>query len=71
MGCRPVAMVIMHVHKCERRIYENLSREGHKRSMQWQLGVLGTITAFAYRHRETEKITGEGGIRTRLYSTLD
>ena len=25
------------------------------RSMQWQLGILGTISAFAYRHRETEK----------------
>jgi len=25
------------------------------RSMQWQLGVLGTISAFAYRHRETKK----------------
>ena len=25
------------------------------RSMQWQLGVLGTISAFAYRNRETKK----------------
>ena len=25
------------------------------RSMQWQLGMLGTISAFAYRHRETKK----------------
>ena len=25
------------------------------RSMQWQLGILGTIPAFAYRHRETKK----------------
>ena len=25
------------------------------RSMQWQLGILGTISAFAFRHRETEK----------------
>jgi len=25
------------------------------RSMQYQLGVLGTISAFAYRHRETKK----------------
>ena len=23
------------------------------RSMQWQLGILGTISAFAYRHEET------------------
>ena len=23
--------------------------------MQWQLGILGTISAFAYRHRETKK----------------
>ena len=25
------------------------------RSMQWQLGILGTISAFAFRHRETKK----------------
>jgi hypothetical protein len=25
------------------------------RSMQWQLGVLGTISASAFRHRETKK----------------
>ena len=25
------------------------------RSMKWQLGILGTISAFAYRHKETEK----------------
>jgi len=25
------------------------------RSMQWKLGILGTIFAFAYRHRETKK----------------
>jgi len=23
--------------------------------MQWQLGILGTISAFAFRHRETKK----------------
>ena len=25
------------------------------RSMYWQLGILGTISAFAFRHRETKK----------------
>jgi hypothetical protein len=25
------------------------------RSMQYQLGVLGTISAFAYRHKESKK----------------
>ena len=25
------------------------------RSMWWQLGMLGTVSAFAYRHRETKK----------------
>ena len=25
------------------------------RNMQWQLGTLGTISAFAFRHRETKK----------------
>jgi len=27
------------------------------RSMYWQLGILGTISAFAFRHRETKKKT--------------
>jgi len=31
------------------------------RSMQWQLGVLGTISAFAYRHRETKENLCRGG----------
>ena len=31
------------------------------RSMQWQLGMLGTISAFAYRNRETEKNLCRGG----------
>jgi len=31
------------------------------RSMQWQLGMLGTISAFAYRHRETKKNLCRGG----------
>ena len=31
------------------------------RSMQWQLGILGTISAFAYRHRETKKNLRRGG----------
>ena len=25
------------------------------RSMKWQLGISGTISAFAYRHKETKK----------------
>jgi len=25
------------------------------RSMQWQIGVLGTFSAFNFRHRETKK----------------
>ena len=25
------------------------------RSIKWQLGILGTISAFAYRHRGTKK----------------
>jgi hypothetical protein len=31
------------------------------RSMQQQLGVLGTISAFAFRHRETKKNLCRGG----------
>ena len=36
------------------------------RSMQWQLGVLGTISAFTFRHKETKKKTcaEEAGRRT-------
>jgi hypothetical protein len=30
------------------------------RSMYWQLGILGTISAFAYRHRETNKTLCRG-----------
>ena len=26
------------------------------RSMQWQLGILGTVSAFAFRHRETKNV---------------
>jgi hypothetical protein len=36
------------------------------RSMQKQLGVLGTISAFAYGHRETKKNLCRGG-RIFLY----
>jgi len=31
------------------------------RSMYWQLGILGTISAFAFRHRETKKNLCRGG----------
>ena len=31
------------------------------RSMQWQLGILRTISAFAFRHRETKKTLCRGG----------
>ena len=31
------------------------------RSMQWQFGVLGTVSAFAYGHRETKKHLCRGG----------
>ena len=27
------------------------------RSMWWQLGILGTISAFAYQHRKTKEKT--------------
>jgi len=39
------------------------------RSMQWQLGVLGTITAFAYKHRETKKKLCRGGRSQDLPNT--
>ena len=39
------------------------------RSMQWQLGILGTITAFAYRHRKTKKNLCRGGRSQDLPNT--
>ena len=47
----------------------NLSREGYIRSMYWQLGMLGTISAFAFRHRETEKNLCRGGRSQDLPNT--
>ena len=31
------------------------------RSMKWQLGILRTMSAFAYIHRETKKSLCQGG----------
>ena len=39
------------------------------RSMYWQLGILGTISAFAYRHRETKKNLCRGGRSQDLPNT--
>jgi hypothetical protein len=39
------------------------------RSMQQQLGVLGTISAFAYTHRETKKNLCRGGRLQNLPDT--
>ena len=39
----------------------DLIREGYMRSMQWQLGILGAILAFVYRHRETKNYLCRGG----------
>ena len=39
------------------------------RSMQWQLGMLGTISVFAYRQRETERNLCRGGRSQDLPST--
>ena len=39
----------------------DLSREGYMRSMWWQLGMLGAISAFAYRYRETKNNLCRGG----------
>ena len=39
------------------------------RSMQWRLRILGTISAFAYRHRETKKNLCRGGRSQDLPNT--
>ena len=39
------------------------------RSMQWQLGILGNISAFAYRHRETKKNLCRSGRSHELLNT--
>jgi len=49
LGCHQVAVVILHVNKIWNWLLLNLSWEGYMRSMLWQLGMLGTISAFAYR----------------------
>ena len=54
LSCHPVAVVILYVKKTRNWFLLNLSREGYMRSMQWQLGILGTISAFAFGHRETK-----------------
>jgi hypothetical protein len=40
------------------------------RSMQWQLGILGTISAFALRHRETKKNVCRDGLAEPSVSLL-
>jgi hypothetical protein len=37
------------------------------RSMQWQIGILGTFSAFAYRHREIMDDEGLGSVNMRIY----
>ena len=61
LGCYPVAVVVLHVYKIWNWLLLNLSREGYMRSMLWQLGIFGTISAFAFRHRETKKNLCRGG----------
>ena len=39
------------------------------RRTQWQLGVLGTISAFAYRHGETKRNLCRGGRSQNLPDT--
>ena len=39
------------------------------RSMEWELGVLGTISAFAYRHKKTKKNLCRGGLSQDLPNT--
>ena len=39
------------------------------RSMQWQLGILETISAFAYRHRESKENLCRGGRSQDLPNT--
>ena len=40
------------------------------RSMYWQLGVLGTISAFAFRHRENKENLCRGGRSQDLPNTI-
>ena len=37
------------------------------RSMQWQLGILGTISAFAFRHSETILTIKEKILRVTIH----
>jgi len=69
LGCYSVAVVILHVYKTLNWLLLNWSREGFMRSMYWQLGILGTISAFAYRHRETKRTLCRGGRSQDLPNT--
>ena len=69
LGCNPVAVVMLHVYKTWNWLLLNLSWEGYMRSVYWQLGVLGTISAFAFRHRETKKNLCRGGRSQDLPNT--
>ena len=61
LGCYTVGVVILHVYKTRNWLLLNLSLEGYMRSMQWQLGILGIISAFAFMHKETKKNLCRGG----------
>jgi len=50
-------------------VANKFSREGYMRSLLWHLGILGTISAFAYRHRETKKNLCRGGQLQDLLNT--
>jgi len=51
--------------KIRNKDLRNLSREGYMKSMKKQPGVLGTISASVFRHRETKKTRAEvAGRRT-------
>jgi hypothetical protein len=67
--CHSMAVVILHVHKTWNWLLINLSREGYMRSMSWQLRIMGTISAFAYRHKETKKNLSRGGRSQDLPNT--
>ena len=59
LGCFLVEVVILHVYKVRNWLLLNLSREGYMR----------TISAFAFRHRDTKRNLCRGGRSQDLLNT--
>ena len=70
MGCHPVAVVILHVHKYEKKVTRKFKSGGLHEKHVVATWKLGNHLAFAYRHRENKKNLCRGG-RSRDLPDID